>query len=110
MIPRVLHNFSAFVNGQGYQGRVTEVEPPEIEVKTEDFRAGGMDGTAEIDMGLNTMSAKMNFAEYIPAILDAAGKLDGNATRVQLRGDLQRDGEAAVPCVIDLHGCVKKSS
>lgn len=110
MIPRVLRNFNLFVNGIGYAGRVTEAELPELAFKTEEHRGGGMDGVAEIDMGQEAMEAKLTFAEYIPEILKSVGRLNGVATRIQLRGALQRDGETAVACVVELHGGFKTST
>lgn len=109
MIPRVLRNFNLFVNGIGYAGRVTEAELPEFVVKTEEHRAGGMDAPAEIDMGMEALSAKLTFAEYVADIFKSFGKMDGNAVRIQLRGALQRDGETAVALVVELHGGFKKN-
>jgi len=109
MLPRVLRNFNLFVNGIGYAGRVTEAELPELSVKTEEHRGGGMDGVAEIDLGMEALGAKLTFAEYVPDILKSFGKLDGNAVRIQLRGALQRDGEPAIACIVDLHGGFKKN-
>lgn len=110
MIPRVLRNFNLFVNGIGYAGRVTEAELPELSVKTEEHRGGGMDGVAEIDLGMEALNAKLTFAEYVPDVFKAFGKMDGTAVRIQLRGALQRDGETAVPCIVDLHGGFKKNT
>lgn len=110
MIPRVLRNFHCFVNGIGYAGRVTEVELPELSVKTEEHRGGGMDGPAELDMGLEVMTAKLTFAEYEKNIMGLWGKLDGNAARIQIRGAIQRDGETAIPCIVEFHGGFKKNT
>jgi P2 family phage contractile tail tube protein len=110
MIPRVLRNFNTFVNGIGYAGRVSEVELPELAVKTEEHRGGGMDGVAELDMGLEALTAKFTFAEYANQIIGLWGNMDGNAARIQLRGALQRDGETAVPMIVDLHGGFKTNT
>ncbi|BAM87692.1 phage major tail tube protein [Bradyrhizobium oligotrophicum S58] len=107
MIPRVLRNFNTFVNGTGWAGRVAEVELPDFQVKTEEYRGGGMDAPVELDMGLEVMTAKFTFGEYNTQILGLFGNMDGNAARVQLRGALQRDGETAVAMVVDLHGGFK---
>ncbi len=110
MIPRVLRNFNAFVNGVGYAGRISEVELPELAVKTEEHRGGGMDGVAEIDMGLEVMTAKYTFAEYAKQVIGLWGNMDGNGARVQLRGALQRDNEAAIPMTVDIHGGFKTNT
>jgi len=110
MIPSVLRNFNAFVNGVGYAGRVTEAELPELKIKTEEHRAGGMDAPIDIDLGMEGMTAKLTFAEYTPEILGLFGKMDGNSARIQLRGALQRDGETAKACIVDLHGGFKSAN
>jgi P2 family phage contractile tail tube protein len=109
MIPRVLRNFSAFVNGLDYAGRVTELELPDLKIKTEEHRGGGMDGPAEIDMGMEALTSKLTFAEYLPDVLKAFGKL-GTGQRVLFRGGLQRDQEAVVPVVVEMHGGFKSST
>lgn len=109
MIPRVLRNFSAFVNGSDYIGRVTEVELPDLKLKTEEHRGGGMDAPAELDMGMDALTSKVTFAEYIPDVLKAFGKL-GTGQRLMFRGALQRDQETAVPCVVEMVGGFKSST
>ncbi|GJD31508.1 hypothetical protein PMNALOAF_2767 [Methylobacterium adhaesivum] len=110
MIPRVLRNFNLFVDGTSYAGRVTEVELPELNFKTEEHRGGGMDGVAEIDMGQEAMEAKLTFAEYVSDIFKRVGRMNGNGVRLQIRGALQRDGERAIPVVVELHGSFKTST
>lgn len=110
MIPRILRNFNCFVNGIGYAGRVSEVEMPELKVKTEEYRGGGQDGNVELDVGIDTLTAKFTFGEYNSQILGLWGNLDGNAARIQLRGALQRDGETAVAMIVDMHGGFKTNT
>lgn len=108
MIPRVLRNFNAFVNGVSYAGRVDEVELPEFSVKTEEHRAGGLDAPVEIDLGMEAMSAKLTMAEAVADLIKTFGRMDGSATRLQFRGAIQRDGETAIPLIVDMHGGMKK--
>jgi P2 family phage contractile tail tube protein len=110
MIPRVLRNFNVFVNGSGYAGRISEVELPELSIKAEEYRGGGQDGVVSIDLGLEAMSTKLTFGEYDTTALAMFGNMDGNATQLQFRGALQRDGETAIACVCDLHGGFTKST
>lgn len=103
-IPRILKNWNLFVNGIGYAGLCDEAELPEIKIKTEEHRAGGMDGSYEIDMGMETMTAKLTFAEYIADILRKVG-VD---CRFQLRGALRRDSDGqVVPVIVEIGGKFK---
>jgi P2 family phage contractile tail tube protein len=105
MIPRILRNFNVFVNGSGYAGLVSEAELPEIALKTEEHRGGGSDTPVELDLGTELMTAKITLAEYNPTIMG----LVGTVARVQLRGALVRDNEAAVPMIVEMLGLFKRS-
>lgn len=103
-IPRILKNFNLHINGVGFAGLIDEAELPEIKIKMEEHRAGGMDAPYEIDMGQETMSAKLTFAEYLPAVLKALN----TGQRITLRGALRRDTDGqVVPVLVELGGRVK---
>ena len=59
VITDVLRNINAFVDGRGYAGRVLMLQLPKLTVTTDDHRAGGMDGTTRIDMGLDPLEAML---------------------------------------------------
>ena len=61
-INNILRNINLFVDGQGFMGRVDEFELPKLTIKTEEFRAGGMDGTVELDMGQEKMEATLTMS------------------------------------------------
>lgn len=107
MIPKILKNFNAFVDGRGYAGRVDEITLPKLTVKTEEHRAGGMDVPVEIDMGMEKLEAELTFAEYDVELFRLFGLIDGNAVSLTLRGAIQADGEAE-PIVINLRGSFRE--
>lgn len=51
----VLKHFNLFVDGRGYAGTVEEFTPPALKLKTESFRAGGMDTEMEIEQGMEKL-------------------------------------------------------
>jgi P2 family phage contractile tail tube protein len=108
MIPRVLKNFSLFVDGRGYAGVVEQLTLPVLTTKMEEFRGGGMDAPAEIDMGQEKLEASFQLFEYDPNVIRLWGLADGAATQVTARGALRRDGEDAVSMVVNLRGVVKE--
>lgn len=111
MLPRILKNFNGFVNGKGLAGRLDELELPEISLKTDDFRAGGMDSEVEIDMGTEKMMAKFKFADPDPDVLGLVGLMDGNSARLVAKGSYVRDHDLArVAVVAEVVGRVKKGS
>lgn len=107
--PRILKNFGVFVNGRGYFGEVDEVELPEIALKTEEHRGGGMDAPTEIDMGMEAMTAKLSFADMNPELLRLVGTMNSNALRIQIRGSYVRDSDnSRIRVIAELGGSFKK--
>lgn len=111
MTPRILKNMNAFVNGRGFQGRVDEIELPEIATKLEAYRAGGMDGEVELDMGMDAMSGKLSVADPDADLLRLIGLAGANTARVEFRGAFVRDMDnATIAVVAELGGRFKKLS
>ena len=108
MLPRTLKNFQLSVDVVGYAGRVTELTPPTLSTKSEEYRAGGMDAPYYIDMGSEAMEAEFTVSEYNEALIQQWGLQDTNAVQLTARGAMQRPGEDAVAIVINLRGCIKE--
>jgi P2 family phage contractile tail tube protein len=107
-IPRVLKNFSLFVDGRGLAGSVSTLTLPKLTTKMEEYRGGGMDVPAEIDLGMEKLEASFELFEYDPNILSLYGLADGAATQLTARGALRRDGEAAVAMIVNMTGVIKE--
>jgi P2 family phage contractile tail tube protein len=48
----IFADFTVWIQDNGKIGEAPSFQPPEINLQTEDFRGGGMDGTVEIPMGI----------------------------------------------------------
>ena len=107
-IPRVLKNFSLFVDGRGLAGTVSTLTLPTLTTKMEEFRGGGMDAPVDIDMGMEKLEVSFELFDYEENVLSLYGLADGAATQVTARGALRRDGEAAVPMVVNMTGVIKE--
>tara|TARA_B100001564_G_scaffold285965_1_gene248976 strand:- start:399 stop:899 length:501 start_codon:yes stop_codon:yes gene_type:complete len=107
MIPKILKNFSAFVDNKGFAGKVDEIVLPKLTIKTEEHRAGGMDLPIEVDLGMEKLECELTFAEYDPSLFKLFGLIDGQAIKMTLRGAIQADGEAE-PVVINLEGSFRE--
>jgi P2 family phage contractile tail tube protein len=109
--PRILKNFTAFVNGAGMAGRVDSVELPEIELETEEHRSGGMDAKVEIDMGMKPMTTKLTISDPDPNVLALVGNSNANSARLVIRGSFVRDSDGSrVAAVAEIGGRFKKGS
>lgn len=107
MLPRKLKNFTAFVDAKGYAGRVSEIELPKLTLKTEEFRAGGMDAPVEIDMGMEKIEASITFSEYDEEIFRHFGLTAGNGVGLTLRGARQ-NSTGTDEIIINLTGIFKE--
>jgi P2 family phage contractile tail tube protein len=113
MLPKILKNFNAFVDGKGFAGRIEEIQLPKLTLKTEEFRAGGMDVPVQIDLGMEKMEAELTFAEYDPDMFRLFGITGGSTSggnagiSFTLRGGMQSTGSAE-SVVINLRGIIKE--
>jgi P2 family phage contractile tail tube protein len=103
-LPRILRGLDLDVDGIGYGGRIREFTPPPITIKTDDYTAGGLDGTVKLDMGMEALDASMQFGEIDPAIVGAGSLSNGPATNYILRGALKKEGENAQPLRMVMRG------
>ncbi|MEM7047001.1 MAG: phage major tail tube protein [Pseudomonadota bacterium] len=106
-IPKTLRNFTAFVDGRGYAGRIEEIELPKLTLKTEEWRGGGMDAPIEIDLGMEKIETTLTFAEYDRELFKLFGLADGNRVGLTLRGAVQADS-ASEAVIVTLRGLVKE--
>lgn len=106
-IPRILKNFSLFVDGRGLAGLIDTLTLPTLTTKMEEFRGGGMDAPIEHDMGMEKLEGSFSLSEYNPDIISLYG-LAAADTQITARGAIRRDGEDAVPVVVNMTGQVKE--
>ncbi|MBA8757837.1 phage major tail tube protein [Wolbachia pipientis] len=107
MLPKILKNFNVFVDGRGYAGKIDEITLPKLTIKTEEYRAGGMDIPINIDMGMEKLEAELTFAEYDSELFRLFGLINNNAVSLTLRGGLQGSSDTE-SVVINLRGLFKE--
>lgn len=61
---RILKNFTLSVDGIGQAGKIEEYSPPEFTKITEDFRAGGMDTSVPVELGMETLEVSFKLFDY----------------------------------------------
>ncbi|KAG8154146.1 phage major tail tube protein [Burkholderia catarinensis] len=79
MIPETLYNCNTFVDGRSYAGRATSMTPPKLKIKTDDYRAGGMDATVKVDQGMEALDASFAMATMEYEVLRFFGLVDQGA-------------------------------
>ena len=107
-IKNILRNINLFVDGQGYMGRVDEFELPKLTSTTEDFRAGGMDGMVELEMGQEKMEATLTMSGIDRELVKLWGIYTSASTPLTARGALQDEDGVITPVEVRLRGKVKE--
>lgn len=76
MIRDVLTKVATFVDGRNYAGECNQVTLPELNLQTEEFRAGGMDSPVEMDMGMDAMRASFEYLSVPAEVMKLFGQED----------------------------------
>ena len=98
-LPRKLKNFATFVDGTNYMGEMPEVTLPTLTRKMEEYRAGGMNGPIDLDMGQEKMEAELKGAGWIKGLMAKWGAGTHDAVMVRFAGAIQSDDSEAVQTV-----------
>ena len=108
--PKVLRGFNLFVDGRGHAGKVEELTLPKLAVKTEEFRAGGMDAPVELDMGMEKLECSFTLADFHQDTARYFGIGHNNVVSLTFRGALGfGDGLGlAAPAIARCQGMVKE--
>ena len=108
MIVDILRNVNMFVDGNGYVGRVDEVMLPKLTIKTEEFRAGGMDAPVELDQGMEKLECTLTTSGVDQVLLERFGVVIGEMVPVTFRGALRSEDATVKPAVAQVRGRVKE--
>ena len=87
MFPRKIKNFNAFLDGATWVGRITEGKLPDLALKTDEFRGGGMHGSVDIVMGQDKMEAEVTLAEWDPQAINLWGQNKSLVLRPAAQGE-----------------------
>ncbi|NBB09535.1 phage major tail tube protein [Pseudomonas sp. SLFW] len=108
MIPQTLFNTSLFIDGLSFKGDVPELSLPKLTVKTEGYRAGGMDGEIEMDMGLEKMEASFGTNGVRKEAMKFFGLADQTAFNGSFRGSFKEQRGRFVGVVATIRGMLKE--
>lgn len=97
-LPKKLKDFNLFGDGNNWQGQIAEITLPELARKLEDYRAGGMDGTVQIDQGMEAITMEWTSAGLIDGVFDGFGAPINN-NMLRFTGSYERDDDGSVAVV-----------
>jgi len=101
-LPKTIKNFNIFIDGFGYTGRVEEVQLPKLARKMEEYRAGGMSGPVDIDMGLEKLEAEITMAEISRELLLQFGVCGVDGVLMRFRGAAVTDDGSCDTTAIEI--------
>lgn len=97
-LPRKLKNFNMFIDGNTFAGVASEVVLPKLTRKTEEFRAGGMNGPVQIDQGMNGLEMEITLG-MDTQIYRGFGDPSISGRQLRWTGAYQRDDTGEVLAV-----------
>ncbi|MDH5179761.1 MAG: phage major tail tube protein [Gammaproteobacteria bacterium] len=108
MITDVLKNMALFIDGRGYAGKADEIVPPKLTLKTEEYRAGGMDAPIEVDMGMEKLEASFTLSAFDKEVLKLFGLAAGNQVPMTFRSALEAEDGTITPVVMSMRGKIRE--
>lgn len=98
-LPAKLKHFNLFNDAHSYMGKVSEVTLPTLTMKAEEWRAGGMNGPIDIDLGHELLTLEWKLGGYEAQVFKQFGmqRIDGAILR--FTGAIQHDDTGEVKSV-----------
>lgn len=108
MIPQTLFNTHMLIDGISMQGDIPTLALPKVKVKTEGYRAGGMDAEIDMDMGLEKLESSFTSNGIRRETLKWFGVGDSTAMPLVFRGSFKGQKGASVPVIATMRGMVSE--
>jgi P2 family phage contractile tail tube protein len=98
-LPKKLKNFAMFGDGESWIGEIPSVTLPTITKKTEEYRAGGMHGPVQVELGLEKMELALKAGGLKRQLIAMLGARTVGASQFRFAGAYQDDGTGLVTAV-----------
>jgi P2 family phage contractile tail tube protein len=98
-LPRILKHFNVFTDGVTHAGEVEEIDLPKLTRKVEEYRAGGMNGPVEIDLGSDKLEMETSYGGLMREVLQQYGTTTIDGAMLRFAGAYQREDSGEVDAV-----------
>lgn len=98
-MPSKLKNLNLFNDGESYLGQVNEFKLPTLTRKMEEYRAGGMLGPIDVDLGQEKIEAEWKCGGLMRQVLRQYGAVRHNAVQLRFAGAYQSEDSESVDSV-----------
>ena len=102
----LLRNCSLEVDGRSFPRRIKTLQLPKLTIKTEDYRAGGMDAAVKVDMGMEPLEAGFTMSSIDAELLKLFGLTKEKETPLVFRGALRDDDGTVTAVLVSMRGQV----
>lgn len=106
-LPHKLKNMNLFFDGDNWQGKAEEITLPKLTRKLEAYRAGGMNGAAHVDLGLedDALGMEITLGGMEAQIYKQWGIAEIDGVPLRFAGAYQRDDTGEVTaCEVVVRG------
>ncbi|MGC0017094.1 phage major tail tube protein, partial [Ralstonia pseudosolanacearum] len=90
-LPRKLKHFNVFADGVSYAGECEEVTLPKLARKLDQYRAGGMNGPIDIDLGNEKLEIETTYGGPMREIIKQYGITTVAGAMIRFAGSYQRE-------------------
>lgn len=98
-LPKTLKNFAMFGDGQSWIGEIPSVTLPSITKKMEEYRAGGMHGAVDVELGHEKLEMSLKVGGLKQQIISMLGGQTVGANIFRFAGAYQSDDTGEVLAV-----------
>ena len=98
-LPRTLKHFNVFADGVSHAGEVEEIDLPKLTRKVEEYRAGGMNGPIEVDLGGDKLELETTDGGLRRDILKQFATTTVDGAMLRFAGAYQREDTGEVDAV-----------
>ena len=95
MLPKVIKDGILSIEGNGFAGVIQNIELPKLAAKMEDYRAGGMNGSVELELGLEKMELSFEAPEQTKEILRLFGVCGVAGTRYRFNASAESEADCS---------------
>ncbi|MFA7351682.1 MAG: phage major tail tube protein [Methylotenera sp.] len=98
-MPRKLKNFNLFADAVSWIGLVPEVVLPKLTRVMEGYRAGGMNGSAKVDLGQGDLEAELSLGGLVKQVFEQYANTKVDGVLLRFAGAYQEDATSSVSAV-----------
>ncbi len=108
MVPQTLYLMNMFVDGINFAGDIPVLSLPKLKIKTDEYRAGGMDMGIDMDQGMEKMEASFSAKGVRREAMKYFGLADQTAFNAVFRGSYKGQRGATTSVVATLRGMLSE--